>query len=178
MQYTNLSRCIKQMPLLLHHLPRTLRGRHLVPNAVNVLTGPSPCVEPPRPQFLGSERTDSSGTRSENSSTQPTTRRHFCVTYTSRKPANMVKKTKEPVSDNQLVAAMEPVRQFALDSYRLVKRCTKPDMKGAAFVTVCSSYAVGNDTIFPALTLSACFLCAFSGQSSRRSLWQRQWASW
>jgi len=80
----------------------------------------------------------------------------------------MVKKTKEPVSDNQLVAAMEPVRQFALDSYRLVKRCTKPDMKGAAFVTVCSSYAVGNDTIFPALTLSACFLCAFFGTEFKK----------
>jgi protein transport protein SEC61 subunit gamma-like protein len=27
--------------------------------------------------------------------------------------------------------AVKPVKEFAKDSYRLVKRCTKPDRKGA-----------------------------------------------
>ncbi len=40
------------------------------------------------------------------------------------------KKVKE-VPENTLIASLEPVRAFALDSYRLIKRCTKPDGKGA-----------------------------------------------
>ena len=28
--------------------------------------------------------------------------------------------------------AVKPVKEFAKDSYRLVKRCTKPDRKGAS----------------------------------------------
>ena len=31
---------------------------------------------------------------------------------------------------DQIVQTIEPVRQFAKDSIRLVKRCTKPDKKG------------------------------------------------
>ena len=31
---------------------------------------------------------------------------------------------------DQIVQFVEPVRQFAKDSVRLVKRCTKPDKKG------------------------------------------------
>ena len=40
---------------------------------------------------------------------------------------------KEKVVKEELsgvVAFFEPARKFTLDSYRLVKRCTKPDMKG------------------------------------------------
>ena len=31
---------------------------------------------------------------------------------------------------DQIVQTIEPVKQFAKDSIRLVKRCTKPDKKG------------------------------------------------
>ena len=31
---------------------------------------------------------------------------------------------------DQIIQTVEPVRQFAKDSIRLVKRCTKPDKKG------------------------------------------------
>lgn len=30
----------------------------------------------------------------------------------------------------QVVSVVDPLRQFAKDSYRLVKRCNKPDLKG------------------------------------------------
>ncbi len=31
---------------------------------------------------------------------------------------------------DQIVAYVKPVKEFAKDSMRLVKRCTKPDLKG------------------------------------------------
>jgi protein transport protein SEC61 subunit gamma-like protein len=42
----------------------------------------------------------------------------------------MTKKEKAaPVELTGAAATLEPLRKFALDSYRLVKRCTKPDAK-------------------------------------------------
>ena len=35
---------------------------------------------------------------------------------------------------DQIIQTVEPVRQFAKDSIRLVKRCTKPDKKGMIYV--------------------------------------------
>ena len=37
---------------------------------------------------------------------------------------------------DQIIQTVEPVRQFAKDSIRLVKRCTKPDKKGMIYVHV------------------------------------------
>jgi len=37
--------------------------------------------------------------------------------------------SEEVAPENALVAALEPIRAFARDSYRLVQRCTKPDAK-------------------------------------------------
>ena len=34
---------------------------------------------------------------------------------------------------DQIIQTVEPVRQFAKDSIRLVKRCTKPDKKGMIY---------------------------------------------
>ena len=46
----------------------------------------------------------------------------------------MAKKTSSTAADevpaNSFHAAILPVQQFAADSIRLVKRCTKPDAKG------------------------------------------------
>ena len=47
--------------------------------------------------------------------------------------------------ENSLVAAMQPAKQFAVDSYRLVQKCTKPDAKGACiggerFVVGCFTF--------------------------------------
>eukprot|EP00310_Coccolithus_braarudii_P011644 CAMPEP_0183359748 /NCGR_PEP_ID=MMETSP0164_2-20130417/53149_1 /TAXON_ID=221442 /ORGANISM="Coccolithus pelagicus ssp braarudi, Strain PLY182g" /LENGTH=74 /DNA_ID=CAMNT_0025533931 /DNA_START=28 /DNA_END=252 /DNA_ORIENTATION=+ len=33
------------------------------------------------------------------------------------------------VPENTLVAAIQPAKQFAVDSYRLIQKCTKPDAK-------------------------------------------------
>ena len=35
---------------------------------------------------------------------------------------------------DQIIQTVEPVRQFAKDSIRLVKRCTKPDKKGMIYL--------------------------------------------
>ena len=35
---------------------------------------------------------------------------------------------------DQIIQTVEPVRQFAKDSIRLVKRCTKPDKKGMIYI--------------------------------------------
>ena len=35
---------------------------------------------------------------------------------------------------DQIVNALEPCKEFAKDSMRLVKRCTKPDRKGLLYV--------------------------------------------
>lgn len=39
------------------------------------------------------------------------------------------KKHQVAAPQNQFLATIEPARKFALDSYRLIKRCTKPDAK-------------------------------------------------
>jgi len=53
----------------------------------------------------------------------------------------MVKKTKQPTTDNALMATVEPAVRFAQDSYRLLKRCTKPDAK--EFKRIAVATAVG-----------------------------------
>ena len=42
---------------------------------------------------------------------------------------------------DQIVAALEPVKQFSKDSVRLVKRCTKPDRK--EFQKIAIATAIG-----------------------------------
>ena len=38
------------------------------------------------------------------------------------------------VAMDQIQQAVKPLKEFAKDSMRLVKRCTKPDMKGKGFL--------------------------------------------
>ena len=39
-------------------------------------------------------------------------------------------------SDNVVENAIQPLRQFAVDSYRLLNKCTKPDANGTSVVGV------------------------------------------
>lgn len=39
------------------------------------------------------------------------------------------KKISAPEPQSAFATSVEPIKKFALDSYRLVKRCTKPDAK-------------------------------------------------
>jgi len=41
----------------------------------------------------------------------------------------MVKKNENEVAENSFQSAILPAKRFAADSYRLIKRCTKPDAK-------------------------------------------------
>jgi protein transport protein SEC61 subunit gamma-like protein len=38
---------------------------------------------------------------------------------------------------DQINSYIEPAKQFAKDSYRLVQKCTKPDRKGIIFFISC-----------------------------------------
>ena len=40
---------------------------------------------------------------------------------------------RKPPKMDQIISAVEPLRQFSKDSLRLVKRCTKPDRKGEKY---------------------------------------------
>ena len=40
---------------------------------------------------------------------------------------------------DQITNALEPCKQFAKDSMRLVKRCTKPDRKGSSYFLLIAS---------------------------------------
>jgi len=42
---------------------------------------------------------------------------------------------------DQIISAVEPLRQFSKDSLRLVKRCTKPDRK--EFQKIATATAIG-----------------------------------
>jgi len=42
-----------------------------------------------------------------------------------------------PVTMDQVMQYIEPAKQFAKDSIRLVKRCTKPDRKGNNTDKIC-----------------------------------------
>ena len=46
----------------------------------------------------------------------------------------MIDHTIEKDIMEQVVAVVDPLRQFAKDSVRLVKRCNKPDLKGEHIV--------------------------------------------
>merc|ERR1712156_613143 len=50
-------------------------------------------------------------------------------------------KTNEQPKMDQITAAMEPAKEFAKDSFRLVKRCTKPDRK--EFQKIAMATAIG-----------------------------------
>ena len=52
-----------------------------------------------------------------------------------------IKDTNKSIIMDQIVAHLEPVRQFSKDSVRLVKRCTKPDRK--EFQKIAIATAIG-----------------------------------
>ena len=45
---------------------------------------------------------------------------------------------------DQITAAAEPLKQFAKDSIRLVKRCTKPDRKEFSKIAIATAIATTN----------------------------------
>ncbi|CAH1241423.1 SEC61G [Branchiostoma lanceolatum] len=69
---------------------------------------------------------------------------HFLSTSASSLCSQLFDGTRDfrtsPTMD-QLVQFVEPARQFAKDSYRLVKRCTKPDRK--EFQKIAMATAIG-----------------------------------
>ena len=86
----------------------------------------------------------------------------------------------EEVPANSFQAAILPVQQFAQDSIRLVKRCTKPDAKGPPSSIALQSSLVGaRDTQLTKGVCDGLRVCvSVRVQSSRRSRWQRPSASW
>lgn len=45
---------------------------------------------------------------------------------------------------DQITNALEPCKQFAKDSMRLVKRCTKPDRKGSSCFLLIASKGINS----------------------------------
>merc|ERR1711915_541971 len=54
-----------------------------------------------------------------------------------------LKHSTEIINMDQIVAGLEPLKQFSKDSIRLVKRCTKPDRKEFSKIAVATAIGFG-----------------------------------
>ncbi len=80
----------------------------------------------------------------------------------------------EEASEGGIIGFMAPVKQFATDSYRLVKKCTKPDAKGLVFYsplgTLRNTLSCGSsETLFVMLQTLKFIGCIYVAQNLRRS---------
>ena len=67
---------------------------------------------------------------------QPSKRRHSVTQTQASKRSKLIQSAflvENPPKMDQIISAVEPLRQFFKDSLRLVKRCTKPDRKGEKY---------------------------------------------
>ena len=67
---------------------------------------------------------------------QPSKRRHSVTQTQASKRSKLIQSAflvENPPKMDQIISAVEPLRQFSKDSLRLVKRCTKPDRKGEKY---------------------------------------------
>jgi len=54
-----------------------------------------------------------------------------------------LKHSTEIITMDQIITALEPVKQFSKDSIRLVKRCTKPDRKEFSKIAIATAIGFG-----------------------------------
>ena len=67
---------------------------------------------------------------------QPSKRRHSVTQTQASKRSKLIQfasLVENSSKMDQIISAVEPLRQFSKDSLRLVKRCTKPDRKGEKY---------------------------------------------
>ena len=67
---------------------------------------------------------------------QPKNGRHSVTQTQASKRSKLIQSAflvENPPKMDQIISAVEPLRQFSKDSLRLVKRCTKPDRKGEKY---------------------------------------------